>query len=265
MADPVIAAAEPTPAPAAAAPALATPAVAAPVAAAPAPEAASRETPAAPAEVAAPESASLLSEARPAPEAPSKDATPEKPVEEVKAPDASASAEASPPVAYEPWKLPEGVSLTEADVQPFNDILAATKAPQEVGQQLIDLHLAEVTKVAERMAARQTEHWNETRRTWVDQVRADPEIGGNRLETVLNAAGAVIEQYGGTADQVKELRQVLALTGAGDHPALVRLFNNLGKARATEGRPVAAMTPPPAPQTRAQRRYAGSLNGAASQ
>src|SRR6185437_7889894 len=128
---------------------------------------------------------------------------------------------------------------------------------QEFGQKLVDLYVNEVQGLGQRLQQRQVEIWNDQNAAWKDEVRGDPELGGNRIATTLNTCGSVIEQYGGTPQQIAELRQAFNATGAGNHPAVVRLLHNIGKALG-EGRPVPAQKPAPAPVGKAQRRYAGN-------
>ena len=90
-----------------------------------------------------------------------------------------------------------------------------------------------------------------------------PELGGNRFQTTVQVCSEMIRQFGGNQEQQAELRQVFDLTGAGDSPAVVRLINNIGKALRESRGPVVATQPTPAPTRKADRRYAGSMNGAA--
>ncbi len=257
---------QPTAAPAApvAAPAVpvtapaAPPAEAAPAPASPAPPSAT-PAPAAAAPTAAPsEPGSLLSDAVSKPPAPAVAAPPVEPA-------APAPAEPVALPTYEPFKAPEGVTLDGNVTKSFTEILGkyevATKADhaavQQFGQELTNFYLAEQT----RQRSELMENFNAMRDGWRKAVSTDADLGGATLPTTLAAAGALIEQYGGTAEQQAELRQVLKITGAGDHPAMVRLFRNAGKHLATEGRPVPATNPKnPALQPRSQRRYPSLQN-----
>lgn len=246
------------PAPAAAIPS-AEPAAVAATAAAPEPAAAAPEPPAPEAAPVAatpePEPASLLGEAgKPAPETPAP-ATPEAPVAATEPP-------AAPVPVYE-FKFPEGAEAPPAEeLKPFTDLLGASRVPPEAGQQLLDLHLAEVQKYAERLSQHQDNVWKETRANWVNDLRQDPDLGGNRFQATVQVCGQLIEQFGGSPEQKAELRQAFNATGMGDHPALVRFLHNIGVAMG-EGRPVPASKPVPMVPRRADRRYAGSMNGAA--
>lgn len=173
--------------------------------------------------------------------------------------------EAAPvvPLTYEPFVLPEGTQVNEAEMKAYTDVFGKHQIPREAVQELINLHLAKTAELTQRQATMQREVWNNTRRGWVDEFTKDPEIGGNRRETTLQQAGGAIERFGGNAAQQKALRDALTLTGAGDNPHVIRLLSNLGKALG-EGRMVAA-TQSKAPQGKStsKNRYANSpTNGA---
>lgn len=149
--------------------------------------------------------------------------------------------EAAPlaPLSYTDLKFPDGVKLPDDEVKSYTDIFGKHQIPQSVVQELVDHHTKLLQENAKRQATVQREVWNSTRQGWVQQFIKDPDIGGNRRETTIQNAGAVIERYGGNADQVKELRDVFSLTGAGDHPAVIRLLAKVGEVL-KEGRMVPA-------------------------
>lgn len=192
-----------------------------------------------------------------------------KPVEAVKpvetAKPAEKLAEAVVPAqknfTFEPYKVPEGTDyqLDTERVTGLNSILTEF-APDEasarqLGQRLIDFYIDDV-KAAQ---AAQQKAWSDTQTKWKDEIRADPEIGGNRTQTVLSHIGALIENYGGDKASQETLRKAFNLTGAGNNPAVVRFMSRIGKVLA-EGLPVPAQKPVAPVSTRAQRRYGG--NGA---
>lgn len=252
----------PTPAPAAtpaaaeAAPAPAPVAVAAPTPAATPAEAAPTPTPA-PAAPAVEAPTSILSEAKPAESvAPAPPATPVE-VAPVTPP---------PPPSYESFKLPEGVQLDATKVSEFQTKLGQFEVEnkadhakmQAFGQEMVNLFVAE----QQRQQTALVESFNQIRETWKTEIKNDPNFGGQNFAKTSSDAGALIEQYGGTADEVAALQQMLRITGAGDNPHLIRLLARAGKAIAKEGTPVAATNPKsPATVPRSQRRYGASLNG----
>lgn len=202
--------------------------------------------------------ASLLSEPAPIPPVPA-DAAP--------VPAEAPPVEAPAPV-YAPFTLPEGVTLGEPETAAFTSLLGKLELAkgdhaqtQAIGQELVSMHLAETQKLVERLRTDQHETFNRTRETWRSESR--DKILGREPQKTLASCAAVIEQFGGNQAQIQELRQALDYTGAGDHPAVVRLLTNLGAALG-EGRPVVAASAPQVPRSKAQRLYgATSLNGAA--
>jgi len=116
------------------------------------------------------------------------------------------------------------------------------------------LHVAELQKIARI----QQEAWHKTLDTWRNDTLADPELGGNRLQTVLTRCQGVLNEF---ADS--DFREMLESTGLGNHRSMVRFLDKvagfMSEPRpkvATGAKPVADVKP-----TRAQRRY-GRANGA---
>ena len=173
------------------------------------------------------------------------------------------------PPTYEAFKLPDGVQLDEAKVGEFNKLLGQfeldTKSDhakaQAFGQQMVDFFVSE----QQRQLTQLEDNFKATRKQWAQDAKNDPTYGGQNYAENLSHAGKLIEQYGGNAEEQKMLRQVLYVTGAGDHPALIKLFMRAGKALAAEGKPVPATVPKsPVVQSKTQRRYGNSLNGSGS-
>lgn len=191
-----------------------------------APDPAAKETP-------APADAAKTDEAKPA--------DGEKPkAEEAKKDDAAkatdpakdATAEVQPPapVKYDAFKVPEGVKLDDKELAKFSEIIGAKQLPQEDAQKLVDLYVADMQRVQTELRQEQRTVWNKLNDGWKTDLRKDPVLGGNRLETTLSMAKAVIEEYGGNADQVRELLAHTSNNGMGNFPGFVRLLHNIGVA-----------------------------------
>lgn len=244
-----------TPAPAAA------PAVEKAAEAAPAPEAAKPVEAAPKAEEKSEEqkpAPSLLSEAGKEPPAPAEAAPAEK----------EAQAEAAPLPKYDALKLPEGLKLDDKSVGEFDTLLgkyqqsakADHAAVSNLRQELVNMYIAE----KQRELQLQRDVWQRTRNEWRDQVSKDRTIGGNRLQTVLTDAAVVRDRFA-----TPRFREMIELTGAGDHPGMIEFVNNVARyldrhGLLREGKPVpATKAVQPAP-TKKERRYSGtSMNGAA--
>lgn len=244
-APPVPAAASPAAAPVAAPEA----AVAAPVAVEP-----SAVEPAAPAsEPAAPESQPSLLEQFDADKKAKETATPEakpagseaKPKDGGAAPEPGKDLPAEPvalePVAYE-YTLPETIKLDDAGRTEFHTALDSfRKDPLKGAQSLVDLHNKAMTEFAEQTYRNQVATFNQTRKGWQDQVRGDEELGGAGYNTTMGAIARMRDMLV-PEKHLSEFNDFLKVTGAGDHPAFLRLLH--AAARIFDEAPM----PPPGPK-----------------
>lgn len=126
---------------------------------------------------------------------------------------------ATDPAAPESYdlKMPEGVELDQAAAAEFTAIAKELKLDQAAAQKLAD--------VGAKMAQRQVEAHAKLVESWVEQVKTDKEIGGDRFEENLGIARKALEAFGTPA-----LRDVLNATGIGNHPEVIRAFYKVGKA-----------------------------------
>lgn len=92
-------------------------------------------------------------------------------------------------------------------------------------QALVDLQGKALAQAAEA----QTKAWTTLQDEWQGKVKADPEIGGAKLQDTLASVGKLVTEYG-----TDELREALDVTGAGNHPAVVKFFAKMAS-RLTEG------------------------------
>lgn len=205
MVDPVPAAAAVT-TPAVATPAVTTPAATPAVVATPTPEAKPAETPA---------EATIIGEVE-------KKAEEVKPGEEKKPGEAEKKPEEkTEPIKYEPFKLPEGVTLeAEALASAQKFMSEELKLPQEQAQKLVDFHVDALKKEAEAPY----QLWADTQKKWQDEVKADPTIGGDHLPAVKTRISKLLDEYGDPG-----VREALNFTGAGNHPAIIKTFAKLAE------------------------------------
>lgn len=143
-------------------------------------------------------------------------------------------------------KLPEGLQAPEEMLSSFTDVMNdANLSPAERAEKLMNLHADAMKQASEEIS----EQWTKTREGWVDQVKKDPEIGGDKLESeVLPTIGKVMEEFGS-----EDLRNLMDESGMGDHPEFVKFMYKIGKSF-QEGAPVSG-SPSDAPKSLADRLY----------
>lgn len=114
------------------------------------------------------------------------------------------------------FTAPEGVELDADQTAQFTAIAKELKLPAEAAQKIVDLATkAEVARVAAFTA---------TVQGWAAEVKADPVLGGDKLEESLAVAKRAIDLG------PPELKALLQSTGMGNHPAVFKWAHTVGKA-----------------------------------
>lgn len=148
------------------------------------------------------------------------------------APTEQAPADAGP-VEYKDFKLPEGIKADDAFVKLGTEELGKLGLPQDKAEALV---AAVAPQIAEQLAA-PYKAWEKTQAEWQGQIKADPDYGGDKLNTTLVGIAKVIDQFGGNT-----LRDALVATGAGNNPAIFRAFAAIAS-HLTEGTHVSGNVP----------------------
>lgn len=133
------------------------------------------------------------------------------------------------PIEYTDFTLPEGVEASPEQMAAFKEAAAGAKLSQEQAQGLMDLH----TKALTEAATKPYEVWRDTQEQWQKEIKADPEFGGAKLETeTIPSIAKAIKAFSPTPEAEKALRQAFHLTGAGNHPEMIRFMARIGKSLA---------------------------------
>lgn len=172
------------------------------------------------------------------------------------------SDEPAPPPKYEPFKVPEDVKLGDTELGEFTNLLAELELSgkaehavvQQFGEKAVNFHVNEVRKAVDAIHQHNIDTWEKTRTEWKESFLKDPEIGGNRFQTTVDAAQTFIRTHGGTPEQQTEFRQIMETSGLGNHPAMIRMLANAQLAM-NEGRIVSAVVPPAAPKSKVTTLY----------
>lgn len=128
-------------------------------------------------------------------------------------PDATKAPEAE--VKYD-FKMPDGVEPDEKSLAEFTKFAKELKLSPESAQKLVDLRSAAVVAAKEQHTA--------TVKGWADEVKADKELGGDKLAENLAIAKKAIDLG------PPELKELLESSGLGNHPAVFKWAHAVGKA-----------------------------------
>lgn len=152
-------------------------------------------------------------------------------------PAAGEGAKPEAPTAFDfkEFTPPEGLELSDKDKETIGGIATKHGLSKEAMSDLLGEYATRVKSVQD--AAVQA--YQETNKKWQDEVRADPDIGGEKLDGVLKTIGAVINDPAITAPGFKE---ALNLTGAGNNPAIIKTIFKMAQ-KLTEGGHVSGAPP----------------------
>lgn len=129
------------------------------------------------------------------------------------------------PEKYE-FKAGEGVDLDTEALKDFEPVARDLNLTNDQAQKLVDAY----PKILAGVQQRQAEAWQKQTEGWAETVKADKEIGGDKLTANLSAAQRALDQFG-----TPELKEYLNATGLGNHPDLVKTFVKIGKAMSEDG------------------------------
>lgn len=124
-------------------------------------------------------------------------------------------------VVYE-FEIPQGVEVDQARLDQFKGLAKELGLTADAAKKVVAMEVARVQQAAEQHL--------KTITGWADTVKADKEIGGDKLAENLVVARKAIERFG-----TPELRDVLEATGLGSHPEVVRAFFRAGLAIREDG------------------------------
>jgi hypothetical protein len=142
------------------------------------------------------------------------------------------------PPTYDKLAIPEGVKLDDARVAKFDEIvgkaeIAAKTDPHAAlatfRQDAVNFHLEEIQRVAKAVSDNQINVWNKLVETRVNELKNDPELGGNRIETSLGNAKYALESLipGFTKEEAAELIGVMDKGGVSHHRLTIKMLNAL--------------------------------------
>lgn len=148
------------------------------------------------------------------------------PAGEQKPPEGKQEPEQKPPpepvvAKREDLKLPEGSLLKDSDLDKIHADAHKRGLSPELAQ-------AEVLRQSEAIKAfrdRQEEEMEEKSNAWIEQTKADPEIGGDNFQAKAELAKRVVARFGNDA-----FKDALEKTKLGNYAEFVRFVSRIGEA-----------------------------------
>lgn len=127
----------------------------------------------------------------------------------------------------ETYLPPEGMEIYDKEL--FDSFSATAKElglSQEKFGELTKMH----AKAMEVAAEQQANAFIDLRKTWVTEIQADKELGGDKFDANVAAATKALETF----DTNGAFKELLASTGYGDNPAVFRFMVNVANATGSD-------------------------------
>ena len=122
------------------------------------------------------------------------------------------------PEAYADFNLPEGIEIDKGVLDGVKAQFKAAGYTQEQAQAAIDLHIANQTE--------QQEVFLQTRKEWVNEIKADKEFGGDKFDTTVKGAQLALRKF----DADGKMVELLETSGFGDHPGVIKFLARIHQA-----------------------------------
>jgi len=149
------------------------------------------------------------------------------------------------PATFSP---PEGVTLSDEDKTRLGEIATKHGLTSETMTDLLGVYKSKIDSASEAPV----KAFLELNDRWQAEVKADKEIGGDKLPVVLQSIGKLLDD---PRFSNPDLKAALTYTGAGNNPAIIKAFYKMSQVL-TEGGHVGGEPPRAAPKpTGAQAMY----------
>ena len=190
------------------------------------------------------------------PEAAAAEPAAETPATESPTAEEAAPVEAAEAPTYTAFTLPEGMAPDPERLSAFTELASKHALTQEVAQDLINLHTAELQRFAQdtqkALVDKQWDDFAKTRAGWRDDFAKQ---AGNRHDTILEDAKGAVALAIPNEDKRKAFWAAMEATGAGDHPDVINVFGTLGRKLRERAAPPNGLPPKTQPANPADRRY----------
>lgn len=121
--------------------------------------------------------------------------------------------------------LPKDSPMDDSVIDEISAYAKEKGLSNEDAQELLDRENDAITQYV----ADEQEDLKGLHKEWAEEVKADPELGGDKFEETAELARRVVERFGDD-----DLKEVLNATGFGNYPAVVRLFAKIGKSMSND-------------------------------
>lgn len=134
------------------------------------------------------------------------------------------AAKPAAPATYD-LKLPDGSPLDPSRVERIVSLAKERGLSNEAAQELLNGEHEGVSAFMEHQQAMMAKKDE----AWIEELKSDPDFGRDKFDENLELAKRALDHFGDA-----ELKQELNKTRLGNYPRLVKMFNRIGRAMASD-------------------------------
>lgn len=149
-------------------------------------------------------------------------------------------------------KIPDGSILTNEDLERISGYAREKGLSQEQAAELLNVENEAANKGYKAYEAKQLAVLEAEQKRWIEEGKADPEIGGDKWEESAELAKRVVDKFG-----TKELKEGLEKSGLGNYHEFVKLMSRIGRAMDSDKLVIGSQSDK-MPKSIAERLYGGS-------
>lgn len=157
-------------------------------------------------------------------------------VVEKAADDAEAAAAKAEPehVVPEKYELAvEGLELDALAIEEATPVFKELNLSNEQASKLMPVAAQFRDRVTTQTLQQLAEQGAQQKAEWASSTKADPDIGGAKLDETLHLASKGLDHFGHT--EGSDFRKLLTETGFGNHPEMVRMMRAVGEMLSEDG------------------------------
>lgn len=139
-------------------------------------------------------------------------------------PDDQANKPPQTPEKYAFENLPEGYKLDEAATAEWSGVFKDLGLTQDQVDKLVVADAKRQQGMVQAYQDQMQQHRQQQLGEWLGELKADAEFGGAKFEASVATAQKALGEFG-----TPELSKMLAESGIGSHPEVVRLFHRIGQ------------------------------------
>lgn len=136
------------------------------------------------------------------------------------------------PEAYD-LTAPEGMTIDPALLEEATPIFKEAGLTNDQANAILPAAKSLMEKTQNATVQSMIDAGNQQRKAWLDEAKADAEIGGNKWDASLDSAGRGLDALG--HPEGSPFRQALNETGFGNHPEMIRIFAKIGSMVGEDG------------------------------